>query len=344
MRKVYPNCKKLGFFIAFIFTLFMQRAQVAAQTTAGNAVYNFLQLPYSAKATALGGINISTKSDLGLAMFNPALLESNMDGDLHVSVKPYYASIKQYDFSGANYFKQKNIVLGWGVHYMDYGSIQMRDVIGNDMGLIKPNDYAVQVSLSTSYIQNFQLGTSLKLIQSNYGAYKSNGVAFDIGLVYSAPSDLSNASILIKNIGLQTKSYLQKEELPFNVIIGWTKKLENAPVQFSVTAERMSVWNNLYYDSTFSNMEGVKRPSSLKNVFNHLVIGGAFFIGEQVELNLGYNFIRRFELNVDNQQNFMNGFSAGFGLALNRTKLQYGNAFFQKNLYHHITLFYSLKK
>jgi hypothetical protein len=106
----------------------------------------------------------------------------------------------------------------------------------------------------------------------------------------------------------------------------------------------MSVWNNLYYDSTFSNMEGIKRPSSLKNVFNHLVIGGAFFIGEQVELNLGYNFIRRFELNVDNQQNFMNGFSAGFGLALNRTKLQYGNAFFQKNLYHHITLFYSLKK
>ena len=344
MRKVYPNYKKLGFFIALIFTLFMQGTQVAAQTTAGNAVYNFLQLPYSAKATALGGINISTKSDLGLAMFNPALLESTMDGDLHVSVKPYYASIKQYDFSGANYWKQKNIILGWGVHYMDYGSIQMRDVIGNDLGVIKPNDYAVQISLSTSYIQNFQLGTSLKLIQSNYGAYKSNGVAFDIGLVYSAPNDLSNASILVKNIGLQTKSYLQKEELPFNVIIGWTKKLENAPVQFSVTAERMSVWNNLYYDSTFSNMEGIKRPSSLKNVFNHLVIGGAFFIGEQVELNLGYNFIRRYELNVDNQQNFMNGFSAGFGLALNRTKLQYGNAFFQKNLCHHITLFYSLKK
>ena len=344
MRKVYPNYKKLGFFIAFIFTLFMQGTQVAAQTTAGNAVYNFLQLPFSAKATSLGGINISTKSDLGLAMFNPALLESNMDGDLHVSVKPYYASIKQYDFSGANFWKQKNIILGWGLHYMDYGSIQMRDVIGNDMGLIKPNDYAVQVSLSTSYIQNFQLGTSLKIIQSNYGAYKSNGVAFDIGLVYSAPSDLSSASILVKNIGLQTKSYLQKEELPFNVIIGWTKKLENAPVQFSVTAERMSVWNNLYYDSTFSNMEGVKRPSNLKNVFNHLVIGGAFFIGEQVELNLGYNFIRRYELNVDNQQNFMNGFSAGFGLALNRTKVQYGNAFFQKNLYHHITLFYALKK
>lgn len=344
MRKFYHRWQKLGFFMAFVLSLLMQGINATAQTTAGNAVYNFLQLPYSAKATALGGVNISTKNDLGLAMFNPALLENTMDGDVHVSIKPYYASIKQYDFSGANYWKKKNIVLGWGVHYMDYGSIQVRDVVGNDLGLIKPNDYAVQVSMSTSYIQNFQIGASLKLIQSNYGAYKSNGLAFDIGIVYNAPSELSNASILIKNIGVQTKSYLQKEELPFNVIIGWTKKLENAPVQFSVTAERMSVWNNLYYDSTFSNQEGIKRPSSMKNIFNHLVIGGAFFIGEQVELNLGYNFIRRFELNVDNQQNFMNGFSAGFGINLSRTKLQYGNAFFQKNLYHHITLFYALKK
>ncbi|MFY8165018.1 MAG: hypothetical protein ACOVJ8_00415, partial [Sediminibacterium sp.] len=120
MKDFYHSFRKLGFFIAFIFTLVFQYTNALAQTTAGNAVYNFLQLPYSAKATALGGINISNKGDLGLAMFNPALLESTMDGDLHVSVKPYYASIKQYDFSGANYWKQKNIILGWGVHYMDY--------------------------------------------------------------------------------------------------------------------------------------------------------------------------------------------------------------------------------
>ncbi len=344
MKDFYHSFRKLGFFIAFIFTLVFQYTNALAQTTAGNAVYNFLQLPYSAKATALGGINITNKGDLGLAMFNPALLESGMDGDLHLSVKPYYASIKQYDFSGAHYWQSKNLVLGWGVHYMDYGNIQMRDAVGNDLGTIKPNDYAVQFSLSTNYIQNFQIGTTLKLIQSNYGAYKSNGAALDIGLVYTAPNELSSGSILVKNMGVQTKSYLQKEELPFNIIIGWTKKLENAPVQFSITAERMSVWKNLYYDSTFANQEGIARPSNLKNLFNHLVIGGAFFIGDQVELDLGYNFIRRYELNVDNQQNFMNGFSAGFGLSINRTKLQYGNAFFQKNLYHHITLFYSLKK
>lgn len=344
MRKFYHRRQKLGFFIAFIFILIIQGDDTFAQTTAGNAVYNFLQLPYSAKATALGGVNISTKGDLGLAMFNPALLERDMDGDLHVSVKSYYASIKQYDFSSAHYFARKDIVLGLGVHYMDYGSIQMRDIIGNEIGTMKPNDYAVQVSLATSYIQNFQIGTTLKLIQSNYGAYKSSGLAMDMGLVYSSPNELSSASILVKNMGVQTKSYLQKEELPFNIILGWTKKLANAPVQFSITAERMSVWNNLYYDSSFANQEGYKQPSSLKNLLNHLIVGGTVFIGDQVALNLGYNFIRRYELNIENQQNFMNGFSAGFELNLNRTKVQYGNAYFQRNLYHHISVFYSLKR
>ena len=54
--------------------------------------------------------------------------------------------------------------------------------------------------------------------------------------------------------------------------------------------------------------------------------------------------MRRYELNVDNQQNGMNGFSAGLGLSLTRTKIQYGNAYFQRNLYHHFTVLYNLKK
>ena len=62
--------------------------QVIAQTTAGNSVFNFLELPYSAKATALGGINISSMGrDLGLAMFNPSLLDKSMQHQLHLRLR-----------------------------------------------------------------------------------------------------------------------------------------------------------------------------------------------------------------------------------------------------------------
>jgi hypothetical protein len=334
--------QKLGF---FIFGVCFSSFSIFAQNTGGNATYNFLTLPYSAKATALGGMNISSMgNDLGLAMYNPSLLSAKMDGDLQVSIRPYYANIQQYDFSGANLWAKKNWVIGWGVHYMDYGIIKMTDPAGNELGNFRPNDYAAQISLSTYYIKNVQLGASLKWIQSNYGVYKSNALAMDIALRYTSSNELNQASILLSNIGTQIKTYTVKEDLPFNLIIGWSKKLEKAPIQFSITAQRLSVWNNTYYDINFANQEGYKTPGSLQNLFNHLIFSTEAYIGKQVNIDFGYNFIRRFDLNIENQQNWFNGFSAGMGIQLPRTKIQYGNAFFQRNLYHHFSVFYSLKR
>jgi hypothetical protein len=348
MMTSIKKIQKLG---VFILALFFCVPVIMAQTTIGNnggkesnAVYNFLNLPHSAKASALGGINISRiQPDLGLAMYNPALLTSTMDSWLHLSVKPYLADIKQYDFSGAKYIEQKKIVLGWGVHFMDYGSVAITDISGNQMGNFRPNDYSLQLSAATSYIKNMHIGTTLKFIQSNFGLYKSNGLAMDIGLRYQPTSALSQVSVLIKNLGTQLKTYGNKEELPFNLILGWTKKLENAPFQFSLTAEKLSLWNLAYNDTSFNAQQGYTNPGSLQNLFNHLILASEVFIGEQVSINLGYNFMRRFDLNIQGQQNAFNGFSSGLALQLQRLEVQYGNAFFQKNMYHHFSLMYNLK-
>lgn len=340
--------QKLGFFIVAQFFCF---SNIVAQTTIGNiggresnSVYNFLNLPHSAKASALGGINISRmQPDLGLSMYNPSLLSPSMDSWLHLSVKPYLADIKQYDFNGAKYLERKKIVLGWGVHFMDYGNVAMTDIAGNSMGNFHPSDYNLQVSAATDYIKNIHIGTTLKFIQSNYGIYKSNGLAMDIGLRYQPVSELSQVSVLIKNLGTQLKTYVSKEELPFNLIVGWTKKLENAPFQFSLTAEKLSLWNLAYNDTSFNAQQGYSNPGSLQNLFNHLILAGEVFIGDQVSVNLGYNFMRRFDLNIQGQQNALNGFSTGLALQLSRIEIQYGNAFFQKNMYHHFSLMYNLK-
>lgn len=335
------SCKL--FIIVFI-TFFVNAFSVRAQQSNANEVYQFLTLPYSAKATALGGINISNLgSDLGLAMYNPAQLDPAMDKMLHLSVKSYFSDIKQYDFSGAHFIPKKNWVLGWGLHYMGYGNIKMTDVSGNEMGNFIANDYVAQVSMASSFRKNIILGATLKLVQSNYGIYKSSGLAMDLSIAYTSSSRLLRASILANNVGAQIKSYTEKERLPLNIIIGVSKKLENAPIQFSLTAQRLSIWNNTLYDPSFYNQEGYKAPSSVQDIFNHVIIGAEANIGEQVSLDFGYNFLRRFDLNIQNQQNWFNGFSAGLGLKLPRVTIQYGNAFFQRNLYHHFSIFYSLK-
>ena len=337
---------RLGFFIAcYLYGGGSVGGHIVyAQTTAGNAVYQFLKLPPTAKATSLGGLNISSiGNDLGLAMIQPALLSTNMYGEIQVSVKPYFAGIQQYDLNGATKLKS-DWVIGWGVHYMDYGSIEQTDILGNEYGFTNPNEYAIQVGIAKTYKEYFHFGTQLKFIQSSYGAYKSNGIAMDVGVRYEAPNGLSQWSILLQNVGTQLKHFQVKEELPLNLILGWSKKLANAPLQFSVTAERLSVWNDTYYDLDFYNAEGYAKPSSLQNVFNHLILGSQIYIGQNFEIDLGYHFARRFELNLPNQPNSLNGLSAGFGFPYKRIQFQYGTGFFQKNNYHHFTLQYALKQ
>jgi hypothetical protein len=343
MRRVAVNSRYIVCIFGFI-TFFVSTFSLRAQQSNANEVYQFLTLPYTAKATSLGGINIShLGSDLGLAMYNPALLDPSMGKTLHLSVKSYFSNIQQYDFSGAHYLPKKKWVLGWGIHYMGYGNIKMTDVSGNDMGNFLANDYVAQVSMATLFRKNINLAATLKFINSNYGVYKSTGLAMDLSMVYTSSSNLLRASILANNIGGQLSSYTEKERLPLNIIMGVSKKLENAPIEFSITAQRLSIWNNTFYDPGFYSGEGYKAPSATQDIFNHLIIGAEANLGEQVSLDFGYNFIRRFDLNIQNQQNWFNGFSAGLGLKLPRVTIQYGNAFFQRNLYHHFSIFYSLK-
>ena len=342
MIKYLYYLQKLGFFMPLFF---LYTNTIQAQTTAGNASFQFLSLPYSAKATSLGGLNISSMgNDLGLAMYNPSLLNKEMNGQLQVGVKPYFAGIQQYDMIGVLHTEKKNITMGMGVHYLDYGTIPMTDIAGNELGSMRPNDYVVQFSAATNYIQNFRIGSTLKYIKSNYGMYTSSGIAMDIGLSYLSPNQLSQASILVSNMGVQLASTGSKQDLPFNLIVGWSKKLEFAPLQFSVTADRLSVWNASYFDPQYADVYGTNAASSLQNVFNHLTLGTELYIGSQVDLNFGYHFIRRYDLNVYNQSNGLNGFSAGLGLNINSLRIQYGNSFFQSNLYHHFSLTYPFIK
>ncbi len=338
--------KKLGLFIYITCIVLVLNIKIVnAQTTAGNAIYNFLSLPYSAKVTSLGGVNISSmENDIGMAMYNPSLLLPTMEKTLTLSVKPYFAGIQQYDFMHVNYWEKKKITWSTGVHYMNYGNINMTDLAGNEIGTMHPVDYALQFSAARDYIQHFSIGASIKFIHSNYGLYKSNGLAMDIGLKYLSENQLNQGSILVNNMGMQFDNGHSQQELPFNIIVGWSRKLANAPLQFSLTADRLSVWNNVYYDPVYAQTQGETAPNNLQNLINHLTVATELYIGQQIDFDLGYNFIRRYDLNIQNQSNGLNGFATGFGIKLERMNFQYGTSFFQQNSYHHFTVVYKTKK
>lgn len=331
-------------YCCFLFIFFI--VQVRAQSLGGNAVFSFINQPNNAQLAALGGINISNISnDVGLAFHNPALLRSSMHQQINTSFNSFLAGMNHYSLNTAFHFTGINTTAALGVNYFNYGINTQTNAAGNVVGNFIANDYMVQLSASKQYKENWFLGSTIKFISSNYGMYKSNGIAADIALAFVDTSKFFQASLVIKNLGTQLKKYsasAAREELPFDVQLGVTKKLAKAPIQFSLTAHHLQRFDILYNDTLFKAAEGDEsfrqKKYTLEKIFAHLVFSVQFFIHQKVEITTGYNFLRRHDLNVYNTSNNLNGMNVGFGVLLKKFHFRYTTGFFQRNLYHQVGL------
>ncbi len=318
----------------------------SSQTLGGNAVFNFLSQPITAHLSALGGVNISSiGNDVGMAFHNPALLRNEMHQQVNTSFNSFFAGINQYGATGAIHLANKNYNLGVGVQYINYGTLVQTDASGNVLGNFKPNDYLVQLMVSKQYKEHFWIGGTVKYIKSNYGMYRSNALAMDIGLLYFDKQNEIQTSVLIKNLGTQLATYNndgRKEELPFDVQAGISKKLKKAPLQFSLTAHNLQRLNIYYNDTTFNASEGGSNSGGLQKVFAHLVFSTQIYLSENVEFNFGYNFLRRQDLNVYGTTSGLNGFTLGTGILIKKLQIRYGTGFYQRNMFHQISLNFNI--
>jgi len=309
-----------------------------AQTLGGNSVFNFLKLPATPQLTALGGINTShISNDVGLAFNNPALLKPSMHSQLNAVFNGLYNGISAYHLSLGYHHEKLNTNFGWGIHFINYGSIQETDASGNIYGSLHPVDWVMQVSASRSYLEKWNYGATLKYISSNYGQYRSSGIAVDVGLLYHDTSALFSASILAKNMGTQLKTYegTDPDDLPFDLQLGVSKRLENSPFGFSLTAHHLHQFDIRYNDADFNEVNGFPNGSNKKftfdKLFRHVVVAANVYLADKVELTAGYNYLRRKELNIGNTGNGLNGFSMGAALILPKLQVRIARSQYQRN-------------
>ena len=316
---------------------------IKAQTLGGNTVFNFLKLPNTPQLTSLGGINVSQISnDVGLAFNNPALLKPSMHSQMNAVFNDFYAGIKAYHLSLGYHNQKLNTNFLWGLNYFDYGKIHQTDASGNILGNFRPTDWVMQVAASRSYMGKWNYGATLKFISSNYGQYRSSGVAMDVGVLYNDTTKLFSASVLAKNMGFQIKSYnyTTADDLPFDLQAGLTKRLENAPFSFSITAHHLHQFDIRYSDTTFNNendfQNGSNKKISFDKIFRHFVFATTVYAGDKhdgyrVEITAAYNYLRRQELNIGGAGNGLNGFSMGVGVILGKMQIRYARAYYQNS-------------
>ena len=322
-----PNSKLL-----FWLTLFLILSTHSyTQTIGGETVFSFLKLSPAPQTTALGGIHLSNQNkDVGLAFSNPSLLQSKHHRQLQVAYNSFLAGINNYFLQGAWHVQKWESTFALGIHYLHYGNINQTDPSGNELGTFKPSDYVLQVSASRAYGARFQYGATIKWIQSNYGAFRSAGIALDIAGLYKDTNALLQASLVLKNMGIQYKAYEGTEpgDLPFDIQAGISKKLKHAPLQLSLTLHHLHHFDIRYNDTVFNETAG-DRSFFFDKLFRHVVLATQLYIGEHVEVSAGYNHLRRSELNVGNGGNGLNGFSAGVGVMYRKFQFRYSKAWYQ---------------
>jgi hypothetical protein len=317
--------------------LFLIQSSLFAQI-GGSSVFSFLNLPLSARVSAIGGNSIAIKdNDLNGAVYNPSLLTDSMDNNVALNFNNHFAKINYGYVAYAR--KIKNIGnFSFGMQFLDYGRLTRADEVGNTDGTFGANDLSLNISYARSFFNpNLSFGITLKTISSQLETYSSYASLVDIGASYVRPEKNFVIGAVLKNMGRQWKPYQpgNREKMPFEAQIGFSKKPQHVPFRFSVIYENLEKWDLTYEDPNNPSIKvdpltgDVTKPNKYKvfgdKLMRHIVIGGEFIITKNFFLRVGYNYQRRKELKIPEKRGLA-GVSFGFGFKVYKFHISYARA------------------
>ena len=295
----------------------------------GESVYQFLNLSSSARQIALGGETLTIMDDVNQPIWNPSVINSEMDRKISVNYSSYLAGINIGSVSFAKTISRRIGTFHGSIKYVDYGSIIGADENGNETGNFNATDIAISVGYAFNIPRtNFFFGSNLKFINSNISNFSSFGTAIDVALLYYSEFKAFSFTVVARNIGAQLKSFNGTyEKLPFKIALGGSSKLKYVPLKWYGTIDNLQQWDvfvaNPSNETVDLNGNVTKENTSfINNMFRHFVIGAELFPDNLINIRAGYNFRRSQELSLQNARTF-SGISLGFGIKMNRLKFNY---------------------
>ena len=315
-------------FILIIFTPLLVKSQVGGQST-----YQFLNIVSSARSTALGGNIISVKdSDVNFAKWNPALINSSMDGKLALNYLDYFSDINIGSVSYAYSFDSLGTFAA-NISYINYGEFA-RSINGENDGVFSANELSLNLGYSYNIDSLWTVGANAKIINSVLDSWNSFGVAVDLGATYKIPNKKITIGLVARNIGVQLKTYSghDRENLPFQIQLGFSHELEHLPLQWSLTLDNLQQWNVAFANPSnttigIDNKETAENITFLDNAVRHVIIGAELFPRRNFSVRASYNFRKSAEMNLANYKHF-GGFSFGFGMKIKKFRVAYARSLF----------------
>ena len=298
----------------FLYLILSIVATATATAQESQTEYNFLRLPVSAHAAALGGDNVSIiEDDPSLTFSNPALLSSVSDKTLNLNFMTYMEGAIT---GSATFNRVVNDKASWAVlgQYINYGKMKETDQNNVQTGEFSAQEIALAGTFSYMLAKNLAGGITARWVASYIGGYSSMAAGIDLGLNYYDPESEFSVSAVAKNLGGQFKAYDEDYgKMPLDLQIGASKRFANMPFRISATLVDLNHW-----DYSF---------------INHLVCGVELILSDQFYVAGGYNFRRAHDMKIAegtgedaSKSSHGAGLSFGAGMQLERFKLQVGYA------------------
>ena len=278
---------------------------IAARAQDSRTGYNFLRLPVSAHAAALGGDNISIiEDDESMIFNNPALLSSVSDKTINLNYMNYMSGANTASAAFNRIIKERASVAA-SAQFIDYGKMKEMDENNVQTGEFSAKDISIAGYFSYMLTERIAGGITAKFVTSYIGDYNSIAMGIDLGLNYYDPEKEWSVSLVAKNLGGQMKAYDdQYDRMPIDVQLGASKRFAHMPFRLSATLVDL---NHLDY-----------------KFINHLVMGADIIISPTIWVGVGYNFRRANEMKIteaDGSSSHGAGLSFGAGINLERFKL-----------------------
>lgn len=315
--------KTIVFFFCFL-------SAISYSQIGGKYVYQFLNLAQSPRQAALGGKTVTVVDyDVNQAFYNPATINGKMSNRLSANYGNYFGEVTYGTAAYAYTYDQHVQTFHAGISYINYGTFEGRDELGN-----LTNDFTgSEAALSMGYAYNIPwtevyVGANAKLISSTLESYNSWGAAVDLGLLYVDTKNDINYGLAIRNIGAQITPYAEtRERLPLSIDAGISQLLENVPIRWHMTFENLQQWNIAFSnpnraETSLDGSTQEEKVSFFNNALRHVILGAELFPEKGFNIRIGYNFRRSEELRIIEQRHF-SGISVGFGIRFGKVKLDY---------------------
>jgi len=325
---VKPVMRQLILFVALVVVSVKTQAQLG-----GSYSFSFVNIEPTAKMAALGGGTMASAGrDLSMAYFNPAMHDSSMHNTVQLSYNNYIADINNGYASYARHFKGIGTFSGHAI-FNEYGRFDETDITGKKIGEFGANDYVFQISYGQIYAKDprFTYGASIKFLYSDYEKYIATAFAVDGGIAFHNPEKLFHASLLMRNLGYNAIPYeVERVDLPFDVQLGFSKKLAHNPLRLSIVAHDLQKLDISYINVNKRNKNINLETGEVQvdpvpfgdKVMRHFNFGAEFVFSDNFQLRGGYNHQRRKELAPENAKG-STGFSWGVGIGIKKFMIDY---------------------